>query len=152
MSEEAKERRGNSTAAFILSNEVFEKNSHFTAIFQIPTYLYVAGGKAGRKQKERCPRGKEDTIMNNKIVGAIFCLIAAILAGARYVAAAIFMSSTSTWSAELFQNSLNYVGPADCRHRRTGCRYWLPGLRSAEGWQKGRQVKNIAGSRFRHTA
>ena len=49
--------------------------------------------------------------MNNKIVGAIFCLIAAILAGARYVAAAIFMSSTSTWSAELFQNSLNYVGP-----------------------------------------
>lgn len=111
MSEEAKERRCNSTAAFILSNEVFEKNSHFTAIILKPTYLYVAGGKAGRKQKERCPRGKEDTIMNNKIVGAIFCLIAAILAGARYVAAAIFMSSTSTWSAELFQNSLNYVGP-----------------------------------------
>ncbi len=71
----------------------------------------MAGGKAGRKQKERCPQGKEDTIMNNKITGAVFCLIAAILAGARYVAAAIFMSSTSTWSAELFQNSLNYVGP-----------------------------------------
>ena len=49
--------------------------------------------------------------MNNKITGAIFCLIAAILAGARYVAAAIFMSNTSSWSAELFGNSLSYVGP-----------------------------------------
>ncbi len=49
--------------------------------------------------------------MNNKIVGAIFCLIAAILAGARYVAAAIFMGNTSVWSAELFRDSLSYVGP-----------------------------------------
>ena len=49
--------------------------------------------------------------MNNKITGAIFCLIAAILAGARYMAAAIFMSNTSSWSAELFRDSLSYVGP-----------------------------------------
>ncbi len=49
--------------------------------------------------------------MNNKITGAIFCLIAAILAGARYVAAAIFMSNVSSWSAELFRDGLNYVGP-----------------------------------------
>ncbi len=49
--------------------------------------------------------------MNNKAVGTVFCLIAAILAGARYVATAIFMSNTSSWSAELFREGLNYVGP-----------------------------------------
>ena len=49
--------------------------------------------------------------MNNKVVGTVFCLIAAILAGARYVATAIFMSNTSSWSAELFREGLNYVGP-----------------------------------------
>ena len=49
--------------------------------------------------------------MNNKTVGAIFCLIAAILACASYVAAAIFMSNTAAWNAELFGNSLSYVGP-----------------------------------------
>lgn len=48
--------------------------------------------------------------MNNKGVGAIFCLIAAILAGARYLAAAIFMSSTQSWNADLFAASLGYVG------------------------------------------
>ena len=54
---------------------------------------------------------KEDMKMNNKGVGAIFCLIAAILAGARYLSAAIFMSGTSSWSADLFTESLKYVGP-----------------------------------------
>ena len=49
--------------------------------------------------------------MNNKAVGTVFCLIAAILAGARYMAAAIFMSNTSFWSADLFRDSLSYVGP-----------------------------------------
>ena len=49
--------------------------------------------------------------MNNKIVGAVFCLIAAILTGARYLAAAVFMSNTSNWSAELFNAALTYVGP-----------------------------------------
>ena len=49
--------------------------------------------------------------MNNKGVGAIFCLIAAILMSARYLSAAIFMSSVQTWSAELFRSGLQYVGP-----------------------------------------
>ena len=40
--------------------------------------------------------------MNNKGVGAIFCLIAAILFGVRYVAAAIYASSAATISAEIF--------------------------------------------------
>ena len=48
---------------------------------------------------------------SNKFVGAIFCLIAAILLGVRYIAAAIFMSGTAAWSAELFQAALAYVGP-----------------------------------------
>ena len=48
--------------------------------------------------------------MNNKVVGAIFCLIAAILASARYLAAAIFMSSTQSWDAALFAAGLSYVG------------------------------------------
>ncbi|MBO4676224.1 MAG: hypothetical protein J5633_01630 [Oscillospiraceae bacterium] len=48
--------------------------------------------------------------MNNKGVGVVFCLIAAILAAARYVAAAVFMSNVSSWSEELFQCGLEYVG------------------------------------------
>ena len=48
--------------------------------------------------------------MNNKGVGAIFCLISAFLFAARYLAAAIFMSSTMSWDAELFSNALSYVG------------------------------------------
>lgn len=49
--------------------------------------------------------------MNNKGVGAIFCLIAAILAGAKYIAAAIYMSSTATKAADMFQEGLSYIGP-----------------------------------------
>ena len=49
--------------------------------------------------------------MNNKGVGAIFCLIAAILLAAQYVSAAIFMSGVQTWSAEHFRSALQYVGP-----------------------------------------
>ena len=49
--------------------------------------------------------------MNNKGVGAIFCLIAALLISARYIAAAIFMSGLSvTWSEELYAAGLEYVG------------------------------------------
>ena len=48
--------------------------------------------------------------MNYKGVGAIFCLISALLFAARYLAAAIFMSSTMSWDAELFSNALSYVG------------------------------------------
>ena len=49
--------------------------------------------------------------MNNKGVGAIFCLIAAILLAAQYVAAAIYMSGVTSWSAEDFRIALRYVGP-----------------------------------------
>ena len=49
--------------------------------------------------------------MNNKGVGAVFCLIATILMGVKYIAAAVFMSNTSSWSAELFGSALSYVGP-----------------------------------------
>ena len=48
--------------------------------------------------------------MNNKGVGAIFCLISAILASARYLAAAIFMSNVVSWDSALFQAGLSYVG------------------------------------------
>jgi putative Ca2+/H+ antiporter (TMEM165/GDT1 family) len=50
--------------------------------------------------------------MNNKGVGAVFCLISALLMAARYLSAAIFMSGISTWSSEMFQASLEYIGPA----------------------------------------
>ena len=50
--------------------------------------------------------------MNNKGVGAVFCLISAILMAARYLSAAIFMSGISTWNSEMFQTSLEYIGPA----------------------------------------
>jgi putative Ca2+/H+ antiporter (TMEM165/GDT1 family) len=49
--------------------------------------------------------------MNNKGVGAVFCLIAALLMAAKYLAAAIFMSGVSSWSAELFRSALQHVGP-----------------------------------------
>lgn len=49
--------------------------------------------------------------MNNKGVGAIFCLISAILISAKYIAAAIFMSGVTSWDAELFAEGLEYVGP-----------------------------------------
>ena len=49
--------------------------------------------------------------MSNKVIGTIFCMIAAILTGVRYIAAAIFMSNSPSWSAELFQTALKYIGP-----------------------------------------
>ena len=49
--------------------------------------------------------------MNNKGVGVIFCLIAAVLTGVRYLSAAIFMSGTASWSPELFATALTCVGP-----------------------------------------
>lgn len=48
--------------------------------------------------------------MINKIVGAIFCLISAILMAARYLSAAIFMSGVCSWDAETFSAGLEYVG------------------------------------------
>ena len=48
--------------------------------------------------------------MNNKGIGAIFCLISAVLTSTRYMAAAIFMSNVTTWDHSLFQAGLSYVG------------------------------------------
>ena len=48
--------------------------------------------------------------MNNKGVGAVFCLISAILMSARYLSAAVFMSNASSWDASLFQYGLSYIG------------------------------------------
>ena len=48
--------------------------------------------------------------MNNKGVGAVFCLISALLMSARYLSAAIYMSGTMTWGTDLFSNALSYVG------------------------------------------
>ena len=48
--------------------------------------------------------------MNNKGVGAVFCLIAAILTSTRYMAAAIFMSNAASWDSSLFLAGLSYVG------------------------------------------
>lgn len=48
--------------------------------------------------------------MNNKGVGAVFCLISALLMSARYLSAAIFMSSAGSWSADMFSSALSYVG------------------------------------------
>ena len=51
-------------------------------------------------------------MMNHKGVGAIFCLISAILMSARYISAAVYMSGAASWDRSLFQAGLSYVGPA----------------------------------------
>lgn len=48
--------------------------------------------------------------MGKRGVGAIFCLIAAILFSTRYLAAAVFMSGVSSWDRVLFAAGLEYVG------------------------------------------
>lgn len=48
--------------------------------------------------------------MNKKGVGAIFCLISAILFAARSLTAATYLSGTPSWSAEGFQSGLDYIG------------------------------------------
>lgn len=48
--------------------------------------------------------------MNNKGIGAIFCLISAVLESTRYIAAAIFMSNVTSWDSSLFQEGLSYTG------------------------------------------
>ena len=44
--------------------------------------------------------------MNNKGIGAVFCLISAILISAKYISAVIFMSGVNTWDATLFAVAL----------------------------------------------
>lgn len=53
---------------------------------------------------------KEVEVMNNKGIGSIFCLIAALLTSARYLSAAIFMSGVSSWDSDLFSCGLEYIG------------------------------------------
>ena len=48
--------------------------------------------------------------MNNKGVGAVFCLIAAILMAAKYVSAAVYLSGSVSRNNELFHLGLEYVG------------------------------------------
>ena len=48
--------------------------------------------------------------MNNKGVGSVFCLIAAILMAAKYLSAAVYMGGGSSWNQELFRHGLDYVG------------------------------------------
>ena len=37
-------------------------------------------------------------------------MISAILTGTRYIAAAIYLSNTTSWGSDLFQEGLSYVG------------------------------------------
>lgn len=48
--------------------------------------------------------------MGKRFVGAIFCLISAILFASRYVATALFLSSTTAYDKELFEAVLENVG------------------------------------------
>ena len=48
--------------------------------------------------------------MTKRSVGVIFCLISALLFSARYISAAIYMSSAILWNSELFAAALEYVG------------------------------------------
>lgn len=45
--------------------------------------------------------------MSKRGTGTIFCLIGSLLFAARYITAAIFMSSTTAWDA-IFEASLEY--------------------------------------------
>lgn len=49
--------------------------------------------------------------MENKIVGAIFCFISAVLISTRYISAAIFMSGVTALDTTVFAAGLEYVGP-----------------------------------------
>lgn len=48
--------------------------------------------------------------MNKRGTGAIFVLVGGLIFAARYIAAAIFMSSIDSWNAEMFSAALQYVG------------------------------------------
>ncbi|MDD2251917.1 MAG: hypothetical protein PHQ10_03005 [Dehalococcoidales bacterium] len=48
--------------------------------------------------------------MGRRAAGVGLCFIAAFLYSARYITAAIFGSGVSSWSAELFDTMLQYVG------------------------------------------
>jgi hypothetical protein len=48
--------------------------------------------------------------MNRRGTGIIFIVISAFLISIKYLSAAIFGSGVSSWSVNLFQAMLNYVG------------------------------------------
>ena len=48
--------------------------------------------------------------MNNKGIGAVFCLMSSILISAKYISASIFMGNISAKDAVLFAEGLDYVG------------------------------------------
>ncbi|GAB6926170.1 hypothetical protein JCM10914A_01530 [Paenibacillus sp. JCM 10914] len=48
--------------------------------------------------------------MNNKILGMFFIGLAAFLYGVRHITAAIYGSSSLSWSRELFESMLSYTG------------------------------------------
>lgn len=48
--------------------------------------------------------------MGKRFVGAIFCLISAILFASRYIASAIFLSSATVYDKELFEAALENIG------------------------------------------
>ncbi|MFW6029883.1 MAG: hypothetical protein ACOCRO_06470 [Halanaerobiales bacterium] len=49
--------------------------------------------------------------MNKKGAGVMLCLISSLLFISRYVSAAIFGSGISTWSSDLYNAMVKYVGP-----------------------------------------
>lgn len=48
--------------------------------------------------------------MNHKTMGMIFICISVFLYAVRYLAAAIFGSNLTSWSKEMFDSMLTYVG------------------------------------------
>jgi hypothetical protein len=50
--------------------------------------------------------------MSRRTTGVIFICLAAFLFGVRYLSAAIFASNVNSWSSDLFNAMLDYVGPA----------------------------------------
>lgn len=48
--------------------------------------------------------------MNKRAAGVVFVCVAAFLYASRYITAAIYMSGTVSWDAELFSSGLEYVG------------------------------------------
>lgn len=48
--------------------------------------------------------------MNKRGVGAIFCIIASVLYITKYIAAAIYLSNSQSWSEDLFYDGVSYIG------------------------------------------
>ncbi len=48
--------------------------------------------------------------MEKYISGAVFCLIAAMIRGTKYISAALFMAGNASQSRELFASGLKYIG------------------------------------------